>query len=82
MNHVLHCTCGEVIVKSLAEDTKIRAKVLVIKGGASYAVCKNCDREVKVPLQLDTDMLKSLSNERPKHVPLFIRNVYRDKKIS
>lgn len=82
MNHVLHCSCGEVIVKSLAHDTKIRAKVLVIRDNVSYAVCKSCDREVQVPLQLDVDMLKSLSAEKPKHVPLYIRNVYRNPESS
>ena len=72
MKHVfLHCRCGEVIIKSLESDTKIRSKIVVFKNGAAYAVCKSCDAEVKVPLQLDNDMLKSMSN--PKSIPLYIK---------
>lgn len=81
MNHVLTCTCGEVIVKSFSHDTKIRSKVLVVRDGAAFAVCKRCDAEVQVPLQLDTAMMKSLVSEKPKHVPLYIKNVYRNPKI-
>lgn len=76
MNHVVYCTCGEVIVKSLLDDTKIRAKVLIMRGNAAFAVCKGCDQEVQVPLQLDNDMLKSMVDQQPtRHVPLYIRNV-------
>jgi hypothetical protein len=73
MNHLIHCSCGEVIVKS-AVDTKIRAKILVFKDDGAFAVCKSCDQEIKVPLQIDTDLLKSMSAVSEKlHVPLYVR---------
>jgi len=73
MKHLIHCVCGEVIVKSSA-DTKIRAKILVFKDGGAFAVCKSCDQEVKVPLHIDVDLLKSMSvNTEKTHVPLYIR---------
>jgi len=61
MNHLIHCQCGEVIVKSLNADTKIRAKIIVLKNNAAFAVCKSCNSEVKVPLLLDENMLKSMT---------------------
>jgi len=74
MTHLVHCSCGEVIVKSLGPDTKVRAKVLVFKNDTAYAVCKSCDTEVEVPLQLNTEMLKSMSApEKSRNVPLYIR---------
>jgi hypothetical protein len=79
MNHVIHCSCGEVIVKSGA-DTKIRSKVLVVRDSRVLAVCKRCDQEVPVPLHLDATMLKSMSTPQDAvtgHVPLYITNVRR-----
>lgn len=73
MNHLISCKCGEVIVKSLEADTKIRAKVVLIREDDAYAVCKSCNAEVKIPLRLDTDMLKSMSEHRP--VRLYIRDM-------
>lgn len=76
MSHLIHCSCGEVIVKAIGSDTKIRAKILVFKEEAAFAVCKSCDSEVQVPLSLNEDMLKSLSSasaEKPKHVALYVR---------
>ena len=76
MSHLIHCSCGEVIVKAIGSDTKIRAKILVFKEDAAFAVCKSCDSEVQVPLSLNEDMLKSLSSasaEKPKHVALYVR---------
>lgn len=82
MNHLINCSCGEVIVKSLGTDTKIRAKILVFKDDSAFAVCKSCDSEVKVPLQLDSDLLKSMaateeadSKTSARYVPLYIRNL-------
>jgi len=69
MNHLIHCTCGEVIVKSTGSDTKVRAKIVVFKDNNAYAVCRGCDHEVKIPLQIDSVMLKSMSS----HVPLYVR---------
>jgi hypothetical protein len=77
MSHLIYCSCGEVIVKAIGSDTKIRAKILVCKEDAAFAVCKSCDSEVQVPLSLNEDMLKSLSSaasaEKPKHVALYVR---------
>ncbi len=60
MHAALCCPCGEVVLKDNGYETKIRSKVLVIKGGATYAVCKSCGEDVCVPLQLDLDVMKSL----------------------
>ena len=76
MNHLINCACGEVIVKSLNSDTKIRgAKIILFKNDLAYAVCKSCNTEVQIPLALDVDMLKSLAQKSP--MPLYIRNVYK-----
>lgn len=78
MNHQVFCTCGEVIVKSTGEDTKIRAKIVVFKNSAAFAVCRGCDSDVRIPLQLDSDMLKSMvATQEPRHVPLYVRNAYK-----
>lgn len=75
MNHLIHCSCGEVIVKS-SVDTKIRAKILVFKDEGAFAVCKSCDQEVKVPLHIDSDLLKSMAATSEKlHVPLYVRRI-------
>lgn len=80
MNHLVHCVCGEVIVKSSGIDTKVRAKIVVFKDNNAFAVCRGCDNEVKIPLQLDNDLLKSMASEeeRPRHVPLYLNNFFRD----
>ncbi len=78
MNHLISCKCGEVIVKSLDADTKIRAKIVVFRDAEAYAVCKSCNTEVKIPLRLDTDMLKSMSQKEPSPVRLYIRNMKKD----
>ena len=75
MNHLISCSCGEVIVKSLDADTKIRAKIVVFRGHDAFAVCKACNTEVKIPLRIDTDMLKSMSNEPSRPVRLYIRDM-------
>ncbi len=77
MNHLISCTCGEVIVKSLDADTKVRAKIVVFRNMDAYAVCKSCNSEVKIPLRLDTDMLKSMSVLEQKPVRLYIRGAAR-----
>lgn len=73
MNHLISCTCGEVIIKSLDADTKVRAKIVVFRDDQAFAICKACSSEVKIPLRLDTDMLKSMSEQRP--VRLYIRDM-------
>ena len=73
MQHLISCTCGEVLVKSMDAETKVRAKVVVFRDGQSFAVCKGCNAEVKIPLQLDTSMLKSMTAATPERVRLYIR---------
>ena len=80
MNHLISCQCGEVIVKSLDADTKIRAKIVVFRGQTAYAVCKACNTEVKIPLRIDTDLLKSMSTETRPPVRLYIRDTKRGSK--
>ena len=85
MNHIIHCPCGEVIVKSLGSDTKKRAKIVVFRDSTAFAVCKSCASEVQVPLQLNEDMMKSLASqpvEKNKHVPLYIRTPKKEIKSS
>ncbi len=66
MNYLLCChNCGEVVIKDNGNEAKIRSKVLVIKSGTAYAVCKHCGTDVCVPLHLDHEVMKSLrSNPR------------------
>ncbi len=62
MDNALCCTkCGEVIIKSIGDSTKIRAKILVVKSDQTYAICKGCDSEIPVPLRMDETMFKSLA---------------------
>lgn len=62
----LKCKCNEIVLKSLdGEDSKIRSKVLVIKGDEVFAICKGCSSEVRVPLKLDEEFINP---------PLFIKN--------
>jgi len=73
MIHV-SCKCGELILKGLScENMKIRSKIIVIKEDGAFAVCKGCDTEVKVPLCVDTPLLKSIQAEPPRRIPLYIR---------
>ena len=45
--------CSEVIMKSAGSDTKVRCRVLIIRGDDVYSICKGCNSEVRVPLILD-----------------------------
>lgn len=45
------CPCNEIIMKSDNGTEKIRSKILLLKEGKAYAVCKSCNREVEVPLK-------------------------------
>lgn len=58
--HVLCCPCGEVILKSDNYETKIRSRVLLVKGATTYAVCKGCGEETSIPMSLDHSVVKSL----------------------
>lgn len=61
----LRCSCSEIVLKSVDGESKIRSKILVIKGDSVYAICKGCNKEVKVPLQIDKDVVNP---------PLFIKD--------
>ena len=51
--HKLYCSnCDELVVKSVGESTKIRSKVLVIRDGDTYAVCKGCGKELELPVTI------------------------------
>lgn len=76
MMHLVNCKCGEVILKALDSDTKVRgAKVIVFRDDEAYAICKSCNSEVRIPLRIDTDMLKSMSVTSRRDVPLYIRDM-------
>lgn len=74
MQHLINCTCGQQMVKSVEGRTKIVAKIVVITDDRTFAVCKSCDKEVAVPLILDMPLLKSMSKPTvpPRH---FIRDM-------
>lgn len=62
----IKCSCSEIVLKSVGDnESKIRSKILVIKGDEVFAVCKGCNKEVQVPLQLDRDVANP---------PLFIKD--------
>jgi RNase P subunit RPR2 len=61
MDYLLCCHhCEEVIVKDAGSMAKIRGRVILIKGENIFAVCKGCGAEIRVPLQLDLALMKSL----------------------
>ena len=63
-DQTLMCSkCDEVVVKRKGSVTKIRSKVLLIKGGQTLAVCKGCgtDLELPVTIELSTLVNKSVS---------------------
>ena len=56
-SHDLDCPkCGSNVIKSYAEEAKFRMKVIVWNKDGMYAVCKSCDHEIKVEM----DLLKSM----------------------
>jgi hypothetical protein len=57
VEHLLACSCGEVLVKSANGTTKIRGKVLLFRDGKGYVVCKGCGAEQAVPVQLNNEGL-------------------------
>lgn len=75
MNHLITCKCGDAIVKSQSDETKVRAKIVVFRDDKAYAICKSCDAEVEIPLRIDEVMLKSMSSTS-RHAPrLYIKNM-------
>lgn len=53
LEHLLACSCGEVLVKSTNGTTKVRGKILLFRGGQGYVVCKGCGEERPVPVRMD-----------------------------
>lgn len=63
-------------MKSMDSCTKVRSvKVVTFKDDQAFAVCKSCDAEVKIPLRLDEDMLKSMTESETPRVRLYIRTM-------
>jgi len=56
-NHDLDCpTCGTGLVKSYSGETKLRAKLIKWDCKGMFAVCKGCNGEVSI----DIDLIKSI----------------------
>jgi len=53
LEHLLACSCGEVLVKSTNGTTKVRGKILLFRDGQGYVVCKGCGEERAVPVRMD-----------------------------
>ena len=51
----LTCACGEIMVKSLEDTSKIRAKVTIVKGNQVFGICKGCNKEIALPLSIDAE---------------------------
>ena len=71
MDHLLSCSCGEIVLKSVNGTTKIRNKIIVFRdSGGAVAICKGCGTEHKIPVLLDrAELIKSFAH-RPR---LYIR---------
>jgi hypothetical protein len=61
MEHLMICTCGEVLVKATDDGTKLRSKILIFKKDGAFAVCKGCGKETHVPVILDREELITTS---------------------
>lgn len=70
MGLFVSCACGEVLIKSVNDTTKVRSKVLVFKDGHAFIVCKSCGAEVSAPISLDMPLLM-----KSKNPPLYIKPV-------
>jgi len=71
IEHFYACSCGEVIMKSQGDTTKIRNKTIVFRGQRAYAICKGCGKEHPIPIVLDQDLMKSFAS----NPSLFVRKV-------
>lgn len=58
------CSCLEVVVKAHNSESKIRSKILLVKGTDVFAVCKGCGKEILVPLRAAPELMNP---------PLFIK---------
>lgn len=65
IDHLLICSCGEVLIKSTRGSTKLRSKILIFRDGEAIAVCKGCGAELPAPIKLDkVDLLLKSKNPR------------------
>lgn len=63
MNSALCCSsCGEVVFKSMNSETKLRAKVVIFRDDQAFAVCKGCDNEIPVPIDINAKLMSKLDN--------------------
>lgn len=63
----LNCSkCDSQILKSNGDSVKLRAKVIVVKDDATFAVCKGCNSEIQVPFVLDEALAKSIAINEPR----------------
>ena len=44
------CSCGELLIKSMPDGSKLRGKVLLVKNGCLQSVCKSCGTTVDLPV--------------------------------
>lgn len=65
MDQGLVCVkCGELLIKNMGDSIKIRSKVLVFSStNECVAVCRGCKTEINLPLKVDLDVVKSMSNK-------------------
>jgi ribosomal protein S27E len=61
MEHLLICSCGEVLVKSTSDGTKLRSKIIIFKAKGAVAICKGCGKELPIPISLNQEELLSKS---------------------
>lgn len=80
MNKEVCCPkCSELIVKSMGNEIKVRAKVTIFRDNECFAVCKGCNGEVKLPIALDHESLEK-SFTPQKNPYLYLNKGYFDKK--
>lgn len=59
MKHDLDCpSCSAPMIKSYANETKFRSKLIKWDGSGMYAVCKSCNADVAITVEL----LKSIQS--------------------
>ena len=53
MKHDLDCPeCQAPMIKSYSRETKFRSKIIKWDSSGMYAVCKSCDAEVPITVEL------------------------------
>ena len=65
--------CHEMVIKSVGGEIKLRTKILLFsEEKGARAVCKGCGTELPIPLELDTDVVKSMAKQQTP--PLYLRS--------